>query len=416
MGSISQFPSASDDTDSGRKARRRKLGKDAAPQSSTSQMPLAAMMDCAPTSLMFADDSGTLLYLNAAAKKDLSRLERHLPCSVGELVGSSVSWLDDATGRRDVVPTEPGSLPKKSTVKIGAEYLEVVAAPAYTPNGDFVGSVVSWRFATRHKRIHRGITDNSQRLSKSAQDLTATAAAMQSNAEDTASRAIAVASASEEVAVNVQTVASSVEEMSASIREIAQSASQAAEVAGQAVASAEETNQTVTRLGQSSAEIGNVIKVITSIAQQTNLLALNATIEAARAGEAGKGFAVVANEVKELAKETAKATEEISQKIESIQSNTGGAVAAIQSISEVIDRISNIQTTIASAVEQQSATTNEISRNVSEVARGSNSITENITAVAQAAHNTTDGAQLMQGAAKGLAELASNLEALVDED
>ena len=145
------------------------------------------------------------------------------------------------------------------------------------------------------------------------------------------------------------------------------------------------TNATVAKLGESSAEIGNVIKVITSIAQQTNLLALNATIEAARAGEAGKGFAVVANEVKELAKQTAKATEDISRKIEAIQNDTKGAVEAIAQIGKIINQINDIQNTIASAVEEQTATTGEISRNVAEAAKGSNEIAQNITGVAQAA-------------------------------
>ncbi|MGV3709161.1 MAG: methyl-accepting chemotaxis protein, partial [Gemmatimonas sp.] len=172
-------------------------------------------------------------------------------------------------------------------------------------------------------------------------------------------------------------------------------------------------NITVTRLGESSAQIGKVIKVITSIAQQTNLLALNATIEAARAGEAGKGFAVVANEVKELAKETARATEDISNKIQAIQSDTGGAVTAIAEIGSVINKISGIQSTIASAVEEQTATTNEMARNVSEAAKGSAEIARNITGVAKAASETSEGARDTLNAAAELARMASELQALV---
>jgi methyl-accepting chemotaxis protein len=194
---------------------------------------------------------------------------------------------------------------------------------------------------------------------------------MGSSAEETSSQATLVSAASEQVSKSVQTVASGTEEMTASIREIAKNASEAARVASGAVKVAENTNQTISKLGDSSTEIGKVIKVITSIAQQTNLLALNATIEAARAGEAGKGFAVVANEVKELAKETAKATEDISQKIESIQGDTRHAVSAISEINGVISKINDYQNTIASAVEEQTATTSEISRNVNEAAHGS---------------------------------------------
>jgi methyl-accepting chemotaxis protein len=184
-------------------------------------------------------------------------------------------------------------------------------------------------------------------------------------------------------------------------------------VATSAVKTAETTNATVAKLGESSAEIGQVIKVITSIAQQTNLLALNATIEAARAGEAGKGFAVVANEVKELAKETAKATEDISRKIEAIQGDTKGAVEAIGEISGVISQINDISSTIASAVEEQTATTNEISRNVQEAARGGSQVTENILAVAQAAKSTTQGANDTQTAAAELARMAAELQKVV---
>jgi methyl-accepting chemotaxis protein len=203
--------------------------------------------------------------------------------------------------------------------------------------------------------------------------------------------------------------------MGASIKEIAKNTSEATRIATAAVSTAESTNATIQKLGQSSAEIGQVIKVITTIAQQTNLLALNATIEAARAGEAGKGFAVVANEVKELAKETAKATEDISGKIEAIQSDTKAAVEAIGEIGTVINQINDIQNTIASAVEEQSATTNEISRNLAEAAKGGMDITRNITGVAEAAHSTTAGAGETQKSAKGLEGMAAELQELVSQ-
>jgi methyl-accepting chemotaxis protein len=250
-------------------------------------------------------------------------------------------------------------------------------------------------------------------LGASSEELTAVSQTMSANAEETSAQASVVSAAAEQVNRNIQTVSASAEEMTASIREIAKNAGEAARVATSAVKVAETTNATVAKLGESSAEIGKVIKVITSIAQQTNLLALNATIEAARAGEAGKGFAVVANEVKELAKETAKATEDISQKIEAIQGDTRGAVAAIGQISSIIGQINDIQNTIASAVEEQTATTNEISRNVTEAARGSGEIAENITGVAKAAQQTSAGAGGTRKSAGDLTRMAAELQALV---
>ncbi|MGZ4456048.1 MAG: methyl-accepting chemotaxis protein, partial [Nocardioides sp.] len=179
------------------------------------------------------------------------------------------------------------------------------------------------------------------------------------------------------------------------------------------VAAAEATTATVAKLGDSSSEVGDVIKVITSIAEQTNLLALNATIEAARAGEAGKGFAVVANEVKELARETSQATQDIGRRIEAIQAATGEAVTAIGRISEISAQISDTHTTIASAVEEQTATTNEMSRNVSEAAHGSTEIAETITGVARAAAENTEAATSTSRAAEDLARVAADMQQLV---
>ncbi len=256
---------------------------------------------------------------------------------------------------------------------------------------------------------------NTAALVASAEQLNQLSQQMTANADETATQANVVSAASEQVSKNVQTVATGADEMGASIKEIAKNTSEATRIATAAVSTAESTNATIQKLGQSSAEIGQVIKVITTIAQQTNLLALNATIEAARAGEAGKGFAVVANEVKELAKETAKATEDISGKIEAIQSDTKAAVEAIGEIGTVINQINDIQNTIASAVEEQSATTNEISRNLAEAAKGGMDITRNITGVAEAAHSTTAGASETQKSAKGLESMAAELQELVSQ-
>lgn len=258
------------------------------------------------------------------------------------------------------------------------------------------------------------VAEHSQTLASASEELSATAQSMNNNTEETARQAGVASSASEQVATNISMVATAAEEMSASVQEIAKNASEAAQVGASAVGVASSTNDTVSKLGESSVEIGEVIKVITSIAEQTNLLALNATIEAARAGEAGKGFAVVANEVKELAKQTAAATEDISTKIEAIQTDASGAVSAIGDISEIIRRINDIQNEIASAVDEQSATTNEIARNVSEASRGSSEISENIVNVSSAAQYTTEGANDTLTAAQDLAKLSSELRGIVE--
>ena len=259
------------------------------------------------------------------------------------------------------------------------------------------------------------IGENATALAGASEELSAVSSQMSSNAQQTASQAMLVSTATEEVNANVAVVSTGVDELNAAIREIAKNASDAARVSQQAVTIASQTNSTISKLGDSSMEIGKVVNVITSIAEQTNLLALNATIEAARAGEAGKGFAVVANEVKELAKETAKATEDISKKIETIQADTSGAIEAIRQISDVINQINDISNTIASAVEEQTATANEMGRNVSEAARGSAEIAQNITAVADATQSTTEGASNSMQAASELSRMAGELQRLVGQ-
>jgi methyl-accepting chemotaxis protein len=250
-------------------------------------------------------------------------------------------------------------------------------------------------------------------LASASEEMSGIATQIAATAAQTTSQAQSVSAAAEQVSRSVDTVIAGSEEMGASIREISENASQAAQVAAEAVRMAASTSTTMSKLGESSTEIGNVIKVITAIAEQTNLLALNATIEAARAGEMGKGFAVVASEVKDLAQETARATEDIARRVEAIQGDTTGAVTAIEEISKVIARISDFQTTIASAVEEQTATTGEMNRSVSEAATGSSDIAENITAVAEAARRTSEGVSQTQQATAEMARMSADLTALV---
>ena len=257
------------------------------------------------------------------------------------------------------------------------------------------------------------VVASSSTVAASAEELSASAAQISASAEETSVQVNVVSGAAEEVSRSVSTVSAGAEEMNAAILEISRSANEAAQVAATAVAEAATTNATVVKLGDSSRAIGEVVKVITSIAAQTNLLALNATIEAARAGEAGKGFAVVANEVKELSEETAKATEDIARRVEAIQGDTSGAVAAIGRISEIIGSINDYQLTIASAVEEQTATTNEMSRSIQEGAQGTTQIAENVTGVSQAAEQTNQALSQTRIAVDELSHLATELRSSV---
>jgi methyl-accepting chemotaxis protein len=395
---------------------------------------VSSMMEQAPINVMFADREFKIRYVNPASVKTLRGLEKFLPIKADQLVGQSMDTFHKRPEHQRSLLSNPSNLPHRSQIQIGPETLDLLVSPIYDHNKNYLGAMVTWEVITERLAKEQQIKDAAERekqqaeelrttvasiagnataLGGSAEELNAVSTEMGANAEETSAQANVVSAAAEQVSKNVQTVATGVEEMSASIREIAGNATQAAKVAQEAVKVAENTNSTITKLGESSSEIGKVIKVITSIAEQTNLLALNATIEAARAGEAGKGFAVVANEVKELAKETAKATEEIGQKIDAIQSDTRSAVEAIGQISQVIDQINDISNTIASAVEEQTATTNEISRNVAEAAKGSGEIAQNITSVAKAAQSTTQGASNTQQAAAELARMAAELQQLV---
>jgi methyl-accepting chemotaxis protein len=359
---------------------------------------------------------GTILDVNES-------FERLFGYTRDELLGKNAGMFVDEETRKSAafkevwVRLNRGEFFTAETKRIGKGGKELWIEASYNPILDLNGKpykVVNYFIDMTEKvKTAHEVAQISQGLASAAEELTATSQQMSANAEETSAQANVVSASSEQVNKNLQTVATGSEEMSTSIREIAKNAHESAKVATGAVRTAQETNQIVAKLGDSSTEIGQVIKVITSIAQQTNLLALNATIEAARAGEAGKGFAVVANEVKELAKQTAKATEDISRKIEAIQADTKSAVAAIGQIGEVIKQVNDISNTIATAVEEQNATTNEMARNVSEAARGSSEITRNIAGVAEAAKSTTGGASDSLKAAQSLAKMSSELRELV---
>jgi len=271
------------------------------------------------------------------------------------------------------------------------------------------------RALDRMREAVSGFADNSGALAEASDELSTISNRLSGGADTNSEQATMASSAAEQVSTSVEAVATGIEEMTASIREIARNSQEAASVAAGAVATARSTNELITHLGERSNEITGVAKVISEIAEQTNLLALNATIEAARAGESGRGFAVVADEVKELARGTAAATQDISSRMVSIQEDIDGAVAAIGEIADVVDRISEIQTSIALAVEEQTATANEISRSINEAAHGTSEIAGHAHQVAQSAQVTADGASATRRSAEELATMAEALKKLVAE-
>ena len=262
--------------------------------------------------------------------------------------------------------------------------------------------------------FERQVTQVVKTVSSSAGGMQSTATAMTETAERTASQAGAVATASEHASSNVQTVASAAEELSASVAEISRQVTESTRIAADAVAQAEKSGELVKALSDAAQKIGAVVSLISEIASQTNLLALNATIEAARAGEAGKGFAVVASEVKSLATQTSKATEDISAQVKAIQGATADSVRAIEGITGTIGRMNEIATTIASAVEEEGAATREIARSVQEASQGTSEVSSNIAGVTQAAGETSSAAAQVQDAAANLASQGERLRAEVD--
>ncbi|WP_375760056.1 methyl-accepting chemotaxis protein [Corallococcus exercitus] len=388
---------------------------------------LRAMLENAPTCVMAADKDLKIVYLNPASRRLLQRVEKHLPVSADRVLGATIDIFHRDSAYQRKILSNDKNLPVRANIPIGPEVADLLVTAVYDGQGRYLGPMVTWELITEKlavqqreqdldstlRGIFQEVTQHSQTLAASSQELSSVSQQMVSNAQETAAQATQVSAGAEQVSRNVQSVASGMEEVNANIREVARNASTAAKVASSAVKLADTTSSLVGKLGTSSQDIGKVIKVITSIAQQTNLLALNATIEAARAGEAGRGFAVVANEVKELARETARATEDIGQRIGTIQGDTEEVVNAILEIGATIGRINELQTSIASSVEEQTATAGEILRNVGEAAKGSQQISENMAAVAEAARSTTEGAGSTQRSAVELAHMAQSLQRLV---
>ena len=374
---------------------------------------IQSMMDNIPINVMMADRSGTILYLNPRSRQTLQTIERDLPITVDKIVGSSFDVFHKNPAHQRRMIADERSFPHKAQIKVGANTLALLATAVYDNKKSYLGAMVTWEVITDRLLLVQNVKEAAHALAAAAEELNATALQLSSNAERSTAVATAAAASSEEVSRGVRTVATNTEEMTASIKEIARNAAETSTTAAFTLKQAQSTNQTIVKLGESSLDIGNVIKVISSIAQQTNLLALNATIEAARAGDSGRGFAVVANEVKELAKQTAKATEDITNKITGIQRDSSSAVEAVAAIGQTISKLNGIASAIAASVEEQSAATSEVSRIVQDSAKGVLDISENVRVVSKTAQDTLSGSTNVLAAAKSLSELSARLQDLV---
>jgi methyl-accepting chemotaxis protein len=374
---------------------------------------IQSMMENAPVNAMLADLDLKLVYINRKSRETLAKLEKFLPKPVDQLIGQSIDIFHKHPEHQRKMLADDRHLPHRAKIHVGDQILELLISGIYDHKRTYLGPMVTWDIITEKVALAKTLEETANELGTAADQLSATATQLSKNSEHTASQSLQASASTEEVSKGVQTVATNTEEMVASIKEIARNSSEGANLSRDTLAKAQETNKTITQLGASSQEVGNVIKVISSIAQQTNLLALNATIEAARAGDAGKGFAVVANEVKELAKQTAKATEDITNRIGAIQRDSQGAVDAIGGIASVIEKLNSISMAIAASIEEQTATTNEVARVVKVSNQGVDGIAEVVKSVSSAAKQSSAGASQALEAAKSLAVLAERLKQLV---
>jgi len=378
---------------------------------------LMRMLDDMPINVMTADkDTLEINYINRTSINTLKAVEHLLPIKAEKALGTCIDIFHKNPAHQRRMLADPSHLPHSAKIKLGPETLDLRVSAILDDDGSYIGPMVTWSLATKTVHVidtfERNVKTAVESVAGSANEMRAAAEVMSSVVQETVAQAETIATNADEASGNVQTVAAATEELAASVAEIGRQASQSSTVAQAAVAQAEKTNQTVKGLAEASEKIGAVVKLINDIAGQTNLLALNATIEAARAGEAGKGFAVVASEVKNLATQTAKATEDISGQITSIQTATHDAVGAITAITQTIGQINEIAGAIAASVEQQGSAVQEISRNVQQAADGTREVTHNVGAMSQA---TSESGAAVAKVAMGASSLADQAALMREE-
>ncbi|MDB5374428.1 MAG: chemotaxis protein [Belnapia sp.] len=366
------------------------------------------MLEQLPMGVMTADPRHgfRMTSMNPMTRSLLGQVEHVLPCKVADLLGQGIEILHPQLEQQRAILADPEKLPQKVRIVLGKEVMDLAISAIRDARGEYVSTMLVWSLATAQARLadqfEADIGGVVQAVASAAAQVQGAAQALSGAAATSDREAEAVAEAGNRAGADVQAVAASAEELATSVAEISRQVAEGATIARAAAAEARATDETVQGLALAAQKIGDVVRLIGNIAGQTNLLALNATIEAARAGEAGKGFAVVASEVKALAGQTAKATEEISTQISAIQSATGAAVTALRSIGGTIERINEVTTAIAAAVEEQGSATQEIARSATQVAEGTSAVAVRIQDVQRAARETGEASAGLLGAADGL--------------
>jgi hypothetical protein len=388
-----------------------------------------ALVSNSTSNLMAADKDLRLTYVNPASLATFKKLQHLLPVPADRMLGSSLDIFHKDPAKQRRILADPRNLPHKATITLGNETLTLEASAILDEQGRYLGPMVSWEVITererlrqqqadllaRNTRVLETVTRQVAELRQASQALEQNGQALSAEARRAQEQATSAAAGSAQVSHSTQQTAVSVEEISASIGEISKNTSEAARVASEAANLSERTGESVAKLSLASQEIGQVIELITSIAHQTNLLALNATIEAARAGEAGKGFAVVANEVKELARQTAQATEQIRAKVQAIRASADESSASVGQINGIVVRIHGAQNAIASAVEEQSVTMGKVNRTINQAAQGVQGISAGLTELSQLAGQTSDRASAALNAGQSVSRIAAALAEVVDE-